>query len=364
MNRARCGLTARRSAAALLSVSALWCVAGLTPAQAQQADAARLTAVRMCVYDPSGMAGDAWRAATDHRLEMQQHGVDLVVQPYTNERVAVEDYRTGRCDALMATALRTRAFHGMAAALDAMGAATVVRGERVDLDASFEVVRRFVEVLSEPKAAEMMVSGEHEVGGVLPMGAAYAFSRDRRLNVLSGLQGRKVATLDHDPAQAELVRRLGGTPVAADTLNFGAMFNNGHVDVVIAPTIAYKPLELHRGLGTQGGVSRFPLTIYTYQLVLRRSAVPPAFGQRSRSYMAQNFDLAIASLRLADRGVPAAQWVDVPAGSVLPAVSLLADVRRTMMEQGQYDARGLRLARRLRCEQAPAAAECVGNDPW
>ena len=342
---------------------ALWMMAAMAPAVAQSGSAP-LRTVRLCVFDPSGTVGDAWRAATDHRLEMQQHGVDLATLPYTNERVAVEDYRTGRCDALMATALRTRSFHGMAAALDSMGAATVVKGDRVDLDASFEVVRRFVEVLSEPKAAELMVAGEHEVGGILPMGAAYAFSRDRTLQVLSGLQGRKVATLDHDQAQAELVRRLGGTPVSADTLNFGAMFNNGHVDVLIAPTIAYKPLELHRGLGTQGAVSRFPLTIYTYQLVLRRSAVPAGFAQRSRSYMAQNFDLAIASLRLADRGVPAAYWVDMPAASVQAAISLLREVRQTMAQQGAYDPKGLRLTKRLRCEQAPGAAECASADPW
>lgn len=345
-------------------VGAWWALAAASPVLAQATTTATLRTVRLCVFDPSGTVGDAWRAATDHRLEMQQHGVDLVTQPYTNERVAVEDYRTGRCDALMATALRTRSFHGMAAALDSMGAATVVKGDRVDVDASFEVVRRFVEVLSEPKAAEMMVSGEHEVAGVLPMGAAYVFSRDRGLNVLAGLQGRKVATLDHDQAQAELVRRLGGTPVSADTLNFGAMFNNGHVEVLIAPTIAYKPLELQRGLGTQGGVSRFPLTIYTYQLVLRRSAVPAGFAQRSRSYMAQNFDVAIASLRLADRGVPAAYWVDVPAASVQPAISLLREVRQTMAQQGVYDPKGLRLAKRLRCEQAPGAAECASSDPW
>ena len=350
---------------ALIAGVALNMVSASVMAQATDgAVAGALRAVRLCVYDPSGTAGDAWRAATDHRLEMQQYGVDLVAHPYTNERVAVEDYRTGRCDALMATALRTRSFNGMAAALDSMGAATVVRGDKVDLDASFEVVRRFVEVLAEPKAADLLVSGEHEVAGILPMGAAYAFSRDRQLNVLAGLQGRKVATLDHDQAQGEWVRRLGGTPVAADTLNYAAMFNNGHVDVLIAPTIAYKPMELQRGLGTQGGVSRFPLTIYTYQLVLRRSAVPAGFAQRSRAYMAQNFDLAIASLRLADRGVPAKYWVDVPPASVQPAVSLLREVRKTMAEQGAYDAKGLRLAKRLRCEQAPAAAECATSDAW
>ena len=358
----RSSLASRAIMAAV--AAAWWALAAVSPALAQSSTAPTLRAVRLCVFDPSGTAGDAWRAATDHRLEMQQHGVDLVTQPYTNERVAVEDFRTGRCDALMATALRTRSFHGMAAALDSMGAATVVKGDRVDMDASFEVVRRFVEVLSEPKAADLMVAGEHEVAGILPMGAAYAFSRDRTLQVLAGLQGRKVATLDHDQAQAELVRRLGGTPVSADTLNFGAMFNNGHVEVLIAPTIAYKPLELQRGLGTQGGVSRFPLTIYTYQLVLRKAAVPAGFAQLSRSYMAQNFDLAIASLRLADRGVPASYWVDVPPASVQPAVGLLREVRKTLVEQGVYDAKGLRLAKRLRCEQAPTAAECASNDPW
>ena len=319
---------------------------------------------KVCVFDILGANGDAFNTAKDYALEMQRHGADLELKVYIDERVAVEDYRTGQCDAVMATALRTRAFNGMAAALDSMGAATVVRGDKVDLNASFEVVRRFVEVLSEPKAAELMSSGEHEVGGILPMGAAYAFSRDRGLNVLGGLQGRKVATLEHDQAQAEWVRRLGGTPVSADSLNFGAMFNNAHVDVLIAPTIAYKPLELQRGLGTQGGVSRFPLTIYTYQLVLRKAAVPAGFAQLSRSYMAQNFDLAIASLRLADRGVPASYWVDVPPASVQPAVGLLREVRKTLVEQGVYDAKGLRLAKRLRCEQAPTAAECASNDPW
>ena len=82
-----------------LLMSALW-----LPAQAQ---AAR---VRLCVYDPSGIGGEAYRAATDYKLEMAQHGADIDLKAYINERVAVEDFRTGQCDAVMATALRTRAF--------------------------------------------------------------------------------------------------------------------------------------------------------------------------------------------------------------------------------------------------------------
>jgi Family of unknown function (DUF6091) len=313
----------------------------------------------LCIYDPSGIGGEAYRAGLDFKLEMAQQGVDLVPKAYTNERVAVEDFRTGQCDAVMATALRTRQFNGIAAALDAVGAATVVRQGKVDMEASFEVVRRFVETMSTPKAAELMVSGAYEVAGILPLGAAYAFSNDREVSSLEGARGKRVATLEHDKAQAEVVRAIGATAVSADTMNFANMFNNGSVDLVIAPTMAYKPLELHRGLGSKGGVSRFPMTILTYQLIIRSAEFPKGFGQRAREYMAQNFDVAIASLRLADRGVPAPFWVDPPAAAVQRNAAVLRQVRLQMAEQGVYDKRGLRLAKKLRCQVAPDAAECA-----
>ena len=64
----------------------------------------------LCVYDPAGMGGEAWRAGQDYRLEMGSQGVDMDLKAYTNERVAVEDFKAGQCDAVMATALRTRQF--------------------------------------------------------------------------------------------------------------------------------------------------------------------------------------------------------------------------------------------------------------
>lgn len=320
---------------------------------------AQAATLSLCIYDPSGMAGEAYRAGLDFKLEMAQQGVDLAPKAYTNERVAVEDFRTGQCDAVMATALRTRQFNGIAAALDAVGAATVVRQGKVDMDASFEVVRRFVDTMSTPKAAELMVSGVYEVAGILPLGAAYAFSNDRKVSSLEAARGKRVATLEHDKAQAEVVRAIGATAVSADTMNFANMFNNGSVDVVIAPTMAFKPLELHRGLGTQGGVSRFPMTILTYQLVVRSAEFPKGFGQKAREYMAQNFDVAIASLRLADWGVPAQFWVDPPPAAVQRNAEVLRQVRIQMAEQGVYDKRGLRLAKKLRCQVAPDAAECA-----
>jgi hypothetical protein len=349
----------RRSAAALLGWLAAAVLALSAPLQAHAAK------VRLCVYDPSGAAGEGYRAAMDYRLEMAQHGADIELKAYTNERVAVEDFRTDQCDAVMATALRTRQFNGMAAALDSMGAATVVRQGKVDLDASFEVVRRFIETMSEPKAGAFMVNGAYEVAGMLPLGAAYAFFNDRAITTLDGAAGKRVATFDHDKAQGDFVRTIGASAVSADVVSFGNMFNNGNVDVIIAPTMVYKPLELFRGLGSKGGVSRYPLAILTYQLVIKAERFPKGFGQKSREYMAQNFDVAIASLRLADRGVSEALWVDAPAASIQRTTALMRKLRIDMAEQGVYDKRGLKLVKKIRCSLAPEAAECSdGQEAW
>lgn len=325
---------------------------------------AQAQARSLCVYDPAGMGGEAWRAGQDYRLEMAQHGVEMSLKAYTNERVAVEDFKASQCDAVMATGIRTRQFNGVAAALDAVGAAMVVRQGRVDLDASFEVARRFVDAMSAAKAADWMVAGAYEVAGILPLGAAYVFSNDRDRASLDLAKGRRVVALEHDKAQSEVLQRVGATIVAADTMTFANMFNNGHVDMVVAPTMAYKPLELHRGVGSRGGVSRMPLTILTYQLVIRSAQFPKGFGQRSREYMAQNHDLAIASLRLADRGVPASAWVDPTSASVTQTLAVLRQVRSEMADQGLYDKRGLKVAKRLRCQVAPDAAECANPDDF
>ena len=129
-----------------------------------------------------------------------------------------------------------------------------------------------------------MVNGQYEITGIIPLGAAYSFVNDRQISTLQAAAGKRVAAFDHDKAQAQLIQRVGARPVAADIMNFGTMFNNGNVDVVMAPSIAYKPLELNKGMGTKGAVHRFPMTILTYQMIFKRDKFPEGFGQVSREY--------------------------------------------------------------------------------
>ena len=266
---------------------------------------------KFCIYDPLGTAGEGYRAAKDYVVAMQKVGFDIDIKSYLDERVAVEDFRTGQCDAVMATALRTRQFNPLTAALDSVGASTIVRNGKLDMVGSIEVVRKTVQTFASPKAASLMVNGNFEVGGIAPLGAAYAFVNDRSISNLEAASGKRVAAFDHDKAQAQLISRVGARPVAADVMNFGTMFNNGNVDVVMAPSIAFKPLELHKGMGTKGAVHRFPLTILTYQMIINKNSFPDGFGLKSRQYWVTQFDRALALITKAEKDIPAAAWSEV-----------------------------------------------------
>jgi hypothetical protein len=346
-----------------LALLALWVCHD--EAVAAEAPATTLTA-RMCVFDPLGMKGDGYRAARDFRLEMiDEAGIDIDMKAYTDERVAVEDFRTGQCDGVMATGLRTRVFNGMAAAMDSVGASNIVRNGKVDLPASYDVVRRFIQLVSSPKAADMMVEGPYEVAGIFPLGAAYIFVSDRDYAPLDAQAGKRFGTFDQDKAEAQLVQRLGARPVSVDLSNVGAMFNNHNVDMVVLPTIAYMPFEIYRGLGTKGAVIRMPMTISTYQMIIRSAKFPKGFGQKARTYNARNFELAIATVNLADKDVPDKFWVDLSPRDTERYELLMRQGRVLMAEKGIYDKKGLKLIKKIRCSINPAASECSeATEEW
>ncbi len=313
---------------------------------------------KICVFDILGTSGDGYNNAKDYALEMQKYGADIELKVYIDERVAVEDFRTGQCDAVMATALRTRVFNSLTAALDSVGASTIVRNGKLDMAGSFEVVRKTVQTFASPKAAALMVQGAYEVGGIAPLGPAYAFVNDRAISNLEAASGKRVAAFDHDKAQAQLIQRVGARPVAADVMTFGTMFNNGNVDVVMAPSIAYKPLELYKGMGTKGAVHRFPLTILTYQMVFKRDKFPEGYGQKSREVWLSRFDQTVELTKRADGTIPAKFWLDPTEAEAERYVNLMRDGRIEMAEKGFYDKKGLKIIKRIRCDVNPSASDC------
>lgn len=323
---------------------------------------------KFCVFDFLGTSGDAYGMSKDYALAMQRYGVDVELKAYTSEAVATEDFRTGNCDAFIATAFRTRQFNGVAASIDSFGATTIVRHGAIDMSASYEVLRKLIQTYSTPSplVSRLMVQGDYEVGGIMPIGPAYPFVNDRRINSVEALAGKRIAAFDYDKAQAVMIQRIGAQPVSADVTNVHTKFNNGLVDMIALPTLAYKPLELHKGLGTKGGVGRFPIMIASYQMVFKRGRFPEGFGEWSRAYWLGQFDRMLQLIRTGDASIPPAQWIEINAEDAYKYTLMLREARIALAQQGLYDKRGLKVIKRIRCHVNPSDPECTtkSEEEW
>lgn len=313
----------------------------------------------VCIWDPIGQSGQIFDAAKSYALAAQKMGVELKLKAYSDERVASEDFRVGQCDALMATSIRTRSYGPVTASIDHGGAATIVKDGKIDMNASYEVVRKAIQVFASPGAAKLAVHDRFEVGGIFPTGAIYTFVRDRAV-FTKGFAGVRMPAFDDDKAQVYLIQRAGAQPVTADISNFVTKFNNGSVDVIFAPAVAYKPLEIYRGVGTKGGISRFPLAFSTMQLVLVRSSFPDGFGEKSRQYWAGHFDQIIGAVRKSETDLPPELIVDFPPEAAVAFVADQRDTRVDLATKGFYDKQGLKVMKRVRCSVYGGAPEC-GN---
>jgi Family of unknown function (DUF6091) len=317
-------------------------------------------AQRLCVYDPLGANGYLANMMKDYAIAMQRNNVFFEIKTYTNETLAVEDFRVGQCDAFWSTAFRSRQFNSITAAIDSLGATSIIRNGRVDTNSSYEVLRKLIQTFStrSPKVQQLVVRGDYEVGGIMPLGIAYPIVNDRSIDSIEKIAGKRIAAFDYDKAQAMMIKKYGGQPVSSDTTNFHTKFNNGIIDLIAAPTIAYKPLELAKGIGTKGAIVRFPIMLLTFQMIMNRTKFPEDFGAISREYWATQIDRALQLVRLTDSDIPLATWNDLDADKSVQYTLLMRETRIEIAKAGYYDKRGLRIIKRVRCKVNAADAEC------
>ncbi len=329
-----------------LSLFAPMFLLALPAAPAMAADAG-LKSVRICVFDPLGTNGPAYAQARDQMLEARKWGINAEFKAYPDERVVTEDFKAGQCDAAAITTLRSKQFNHFVGSLDSIGAVPDTAHMRLALDA-----------LADPKMAPLMISGQYEVAGIAPLGSVFVMVRDRAINSIETAAGKKVAVMDWDKSQAKMVQKLGSQPVASDVTNFAGKFNNGQVDIIAAPAIAFKPLELYRGLGTKGAIYRFPLAMMSGSLLIRRDRFPDGFGQKLRSFVATQKDRAFEIIAREEKGIEPHYWMDLTAADKAKYVDMMREARIMMMNDGDYDPRMMKLLKRIRCRLSAGLAEC------
>ncbi len=306
---------------------------------------------KICVFDPVGTQGEAFSLMRDFQLVAAKWGANLELKAYTDERVAAEDFKAGQCDGVIITGLRGRQFNTFTGSIDSVGSIP-----------DYRHMRAVIEQLTSPKAASLMVSGPYEVAGIVPLGAAYVFVNDRSINSIEKAAGKKVAVLEWDKSQAKMVQQLGAQPVASDITNFAGKFNNGQVDIIASPAIAFKPLELYKGLGTRGAVYRFPLAQITANLMIRHEKFPEGFGQRCRDYIGTQLDRAFKIIAASEADIDAKYWLELTEADKTNYTKLMREARLQLMREGIYDRRTMALLKRVRCKFDPTAAECALKD--
>ena len=126
------------------------------------------------------------------------------------------------------------------------------------------------------------------------------------------LAGKKFAAMDFDKAQAIMIESVGASPVSVSLTNFGSMFNNGSVDIIGAPAVAYDALELYKGLGDDGAIVNFSIIQLTAQIVARHDRFPEGFGQSSRNYAWSQYGKAMKVVNAAEKSIKPSYWL--PAG--------------------------------------------------
>ncbi len=304
---------------------------------------------KICVFDLIGNVGPVMGAMRDWQVAALQWGIKAELVPFTNEGIAAEDLKAGKCDAALVTGIRSRLFNPYAGTLDSIGAVP-----------SMDHLRVLLQVLSGDNAySAKLNNGSYSIMGISPAGGAYIFVNDRTVNTLAKAAGKKVAVLDYDKTQAKMVAQVGATPVASDITNFSTKFNNGVVDVIAAPLVAYGPLELYKGLQPDGGIIDYPLIQLTMQLVARSDRFSKEQMSKSRSYFYENLDRIIEALDKEAAAVDPKWWVDIPAKDKLEYEVMMQQARLQLRDEGFYDSDMLKLELKVRCKLDQSRPECV-----
>lgn len=314
--------------------------------------------VSACVFDPLGSNGPINQLVKDVVLEATRWNVTLKVQSFSDERVASDEFKAGRCDALAVSTWRAKQFNNFTGSFDAIGNFS-----------NYEQMKTALRLLhTTPAMTNLMISGEYQTLGVIPVGAAYVMVRDRKISGLDKASGKRFAVLDWDRVQRHLTEQIGAQAVSVDLTNFGTRFNNGQVDLIAAPAVTFQPLELYKGLGSNGGVLISPMTMMTASITVRRSAFVnsiPDYDERVakvREFALNYIDMGFELIDRMDRSIPQKYWLNMTTIEQEKHDRTLRQARLDLTKSGYYDERMMKLLKRVRCHHEPRHYECSLND--
>ena len=304
-----------------------------------------------CVFDFAGKSGDIFALMKDYQLAAKSWGADIELRVGQNEAVIAEDFKAGKCDGMSLSGMRGRQFNSFTGSLDAIGAIPDIK-----------LAVKFMQGLASPTFSKMMTNGKYEVVGVIPVGDAYLMVKDRNINTVAKMAGKKIAVIDSDQAQKIMVQQIGGQAVNADISNFSTKFNQGQVDIIGAPVAVFRPLEIQKGLGNKGAIINYPILQVTGNIIIRPEKFPEGYGQKSRDWVKSQLPRAFGIIGKMKLDVPQKYWMNISTSDQVGYQKMLRESRINLTKRGVYDKRMMKLLWQFRCKQNNSNAECTAQD--
>ncbi|MGE8540168.1 putative solute-binding protein [Acinetobacter sp. ANC 3813] len=326
----------------ILILSVLGGFAWAMPAQAK---------VNVCVFDLLGKAGESFKMMEEWALMSKTWGADVNLLPYQDEAKVEKDFKEGVCDAFYMTSMRARAYNKFAGSIDALGG---VPSNAI----AQKAIAYVLDSRNNKRLITKVASETYEVAGIGQIGSAYIFVKDRSVNTVEKVKGKKFAILHYDRAQKQMVERIGAIPVMADISNFIRKFNSNEVDIVAAPAYAFKPLEIYKGLGAKGGMIDFPVVNVTADLVLRQDQFPAGYAAKSRSWFVKQLPKSFAMVKRMEAEIPSKYRIPLSKEEKTDYQKLLREGRMDLTDQGIYDSTMMTVLKKARCTVERTNFEC------
>ncbi|MFT6030576.1 MAG: hypothetical protein ACI8O8_002321 [Oleiphilaceae bacterium] len=301
----------------------------------------------ICTWDPVGKNGPVMTFYSDLKPKAIAWGLDLEFIAYTDEKVAANDFKAGVCDGAHLSAILSRQFVPFAGTLDAIGGIT-----------SDSALAKVLATLANPKAGKIMTNGQYEAVAAWPVGSMFAFVNDRSINTVADFSGKKISVLNEDPQTHKLADMAGASPVGTSLATFSGQFNNGNIDILFMPALAYNVFELYHGLGEKGGILDYKLFYGMLQTIIKKDNFPADFGNKMRSYVVNRLKDINKLVSDAEKEIPAKYWIKTSDETKAELVKFSREIRLALKAEGKMDPKALKLLWKIRCSENAAASEC------
>ena len=317
--------------------------------------------ISICFYDMQGSTGEFYSRAKDLGLIARRWNIIADFKVISDENKVAEAFKAEKCDAAVLSTLHAREFNKFMGSVDAVGAVP-----------SYEHMRLVLKTLFDPKLEPLTISGPYQIVSVFPVGAQYLHIKDRSIESIEQLAGKKVSVINWGASLGSAMQKIGFTPVGNDVGEFTKAFNANEIDALVAPAMVYWPYELKQGLGDKGGIYSTPVAQMTASLVINRDLLKKkapdidnrvaAFRAMTSQFQDEMLDKIFHTIDKTEKDVPKKYWMILEPENEKKYEAALRQARIQLTKEGVYDEKMMKVLKKIRCKIESNAPECSNNE--